>query len=135
MRAFLPHQACRIAVVSWAGRATGRRWVALASRSVDSTRAVLELLHQMACPAFRPVGEPEIVTQSAFLKGLSPQQLAVLRLTAEGFSNAATASRLGVSRRTVENHLLGIYRNMGIAAEELNPRVAAVLRYLAEVGD
>ena len=64
-------------------------------------------------------------------EALTAQQFAVLRLISEGFSNVQVAERLGLSRRTVENHLLAIYRAFAISSEEVNPRVSAVLRFLA----
>jgi len=64
-------------------------------------------------------------------EALTAQQFAVLRLISEGFSNVQVADRLGLSRRTVENHLLAIYRTFSISSEEVNPRVSAVLRFLA----
>jgi DNA-binding NarL/FixJ family response regulator len=63
---------------------------------------------------------------------LTGQQMAVLRLISDGFTNQQVAERLGVSRRTVENHLLSIYRALNIADEEVNPRVAAVLLLLSQ---
>ncbi|MCL2802750.1 MAG: response regulator transcription factor [Micrococcales bacterium] len=62
---------------------------------------------------------------------LTGQQMAVLRLIADGYTNQKVAEHLGLSRRTVENHLLAIYRTLDIAEDEVNPRVAAVLLYLS----
>jgi DNA-binding NarL/FixJ family response regulator len=62
---------------------------------------------------------------------LTAQQMAVLRLIADGYTNQRVAERLGLSRRTVENHLLAIYRNLNISEDEVNPRVAAVLLFLS----
>jgi DNA-binding NarL/FixJ family response regulator len=63
---------------------------------------------------------------------LTGQQMAVLRLISDGYTNQQVAERLGLSRRTVENHLLSIYRALGIADDEVNPRVAAVLLLLSQ---
>jgi len=63
---------------------------------------------------------------------LTGQQMAVLRLISDGYTNQRVADRLGLSRRTVENHLLAIYRALDISEEEVNPRVAAVLLYLSQ---
>ncbi|TCO44767.1 helix-turn-helix transcriptional regulator [Actinocrispum wychmicini] len=46
---------------------------------------------------------------------LSPVQVEVARLAAEGLSNAAVAARLRLAKRTVELHLTNIYRKLGIA--------------------
>lgn len=52
--------------------------------------------------------------------GLSPRELEVLRLVAEGLTDAEVAERLFISRRTVSQHLRSIYGKLGV-----NSRVAA----------
>jgi DNA-binding NarL/FixJ family response regulator len=74
-------------------------------------------------------GEDGSLTPGPF-EGITAQQLAVLRLISEGFTNGQVAAKLGLSRRTVENHLLGIYRAFEIDSDDVNPRVSAVLRFL-----
>jgi predicted ATPase/DNA-binding CsgD family transcriptional regulator len=46
--------------------------------------------------------------------GLSPRELQVLRLVAEGRSNRAIATALSLSERTVENHVLHILNKLGL---------------------
>lgn len=53
--------------------------------------------------------------------GLSGRQREIVRLVAQGLSNADVAARLVVSRRTVEAHLRSIYETLGVAT-----RMAAV---------
>lgn len=81
--------------------------------------------------------DPELTERSAARGGsplaqLSSAQLQVLRLVAQGFSNATAAELLGLSRRSVENHLQAIYRTLGITSHDASPRVAAVLRFLQQ---
>ena len=45
---------------------------------------------------------------------LSPREAEVLRLVAEGCTNAEVAERLVLSVRTVERHLLNAYRKLGV---------------------
>lgn len=45
--------------------------------------------------------------------GLTPRQLEVLRLVAEGVSNPGIAQRLGISRRTAEHHVQDVYLKIG----------------------
>jgi predicted ATPase/DNA-binding CsgD family transcriptional regulator len=57
---------------------------------------------------------------------LTARELEVLKLVAEGLSDAEVAERLIVSRRTVHSHLRSIYRKLGV-----NSRSAAT-RYVVE---
>jgi DNA-binding NarL/FixJ family response regulator len=62
---------------------------------------------------------------------LTPAELDVLRLMAEGRSNQAIASVLYVSLGTVEKRIAAIFSKLGLQAEaDLNRRVGAVLIYL-----
>jgi DNA-binding NarL/FixJ family response regulator len=81
--------------------------------------------------------DPEVVARlmvggSPALASLTPRELEVLALMAEGLTNAGIASRLVVAERTVETHVARILGKIGLA--EATPqdhrRVLAVLRYL-----
>src|SRR5262249_606376 len=62
---------------------------------------------------------------------LSAPEREVLELVAEGCSNAAIASRLFVTERTVEWHVQPIFRKLRIdEAPDPNRRVLAVLAFL-----
>jgi DNA-binding CsgD family transcriptional regulator len=65
-----------------------------------------------------------IEARPAFLAshGLSPREVEVLRLLAEGDSNRRIADRLSISQRTVERHVLHILDKLG-----LNSRTAAAM--------
>ncbi|MDR0432820.1 MAG: response regulator transcription factor [Bifidobacteriaceae bacterium] len=109
-----------------------RPWGYVSKRSHVTADDVVNAIRQAA---MAPDNTPPPVTIRPGRPGpfaiLTPQQLTVLRLISEGFTNTQVADRLGLSRRTVENHLLGIYRAFDISSEEVNPRVSAVLRYLS----
>jgi NarL family two-component system response regulator LiaR len=47
---------------------------------------------------------------------LTPSEMEVLRLLAQGFDNAAIARRLVVTKRTVQNHVSNIYGKLGVAS-------------------
>jgi DNA-binding NarL/FixJ family response regulator len=63
---------------------------------------------------------------------LTPRQMEVLQLVAEGRSNAAIARRLVISDKAVVQHVSHIYDQLGLAPnEDDHRRVLAVARYLA----
>ena len=65
------------------------------------------------------------------LDALSGRELEVLGLIAEGRSNVAVAERLIMSLKTVEAHVSGIMRKLGIPeSPDDNRRVLVVLAYL-----
>ena len=70
--------------------------------------------------------------RSGPLTELSPRQLEVLGLIAEGHSNAAIAEKLTLSERSIENHVSRIYTTLGVDATDrsAHARVVAVRRYL-----
>jgi len=67
------------------------------------------------------------------LAELTPGELDVLRLMAEGLSNRLVAESLHLAVATVEKRIAAIFSKLGLPPEsELNRRVAAVLIYLRE---
>jgi DNA-binding NarL/FixJ family response regulator len=64
---------------------------------------------------------------------LSPSELEVLRLMAEGKNNAKISEQLYVTVGTVEKRIAAVFSKLGLSEEtDLNRRVAAVLIYLRE---
>ena len=60
--------------------------------------------------------------------GLSPREVDVVRLVAEGLTNAQVAKKLYLSPRTVQRHLNSVYHKLGISSR------AAATRFAAEHG-
>jgi DNA-binding NarL/FixJ family response regulator len=90
-----------------------------AGGSVLDPRIVQRLVDQRA----KKPGSP--------LADLTPAELDVLRLMAEGRSNAAIAGRLSISTATVERRINVVFQKLHLSEEpDLNRRVAAVLIYL-----
>lgn len=71
---------------------------------------------------------------------LSPTELAVLELMAQGRSNAYLAQELGIALTTVEHHISNLFTKLGLGRSVdsghrgFNARVMAVLHYLSHVG-
>ena len=66
---------------------------------------------------------------------LTDRQYEVLRLLASGLSNAGIGERLGITEKSVQNHVNAMYGTLGIDADpQRNPRVSAALRLLEETG-
>lgn len=56
--------------------------------------------------------------------GLSPRELEVLRLVADGLTNAEVATRLSLSPRTIGQHLRSIYNKLGVGSRTAAARFA-----------
>ena len=71
---------------------------------------------------------------SSLLSRLSPRELEVLGLMAQGRSNAAIAAELVLSERAVEKHITAILTKLDLSPDdaEVHRRVRAVLVYLSE---
>jgi DNA-binding NarL/FixJ family response regulator len=88
------------------------------------------------------VVDPEVVhllvsarSSEAAVEALSSRERDVLRLMAEGRSNAGIASGLHLSLRTVESHIGHIMAKLGVEdSAEGHRRVLAVLRFLGRDG-
>ena len=80
--------------------------------------------------------DPEVVAQLLArsrhpLASLTPRELDVLGLMAEGRSNSAIAAQLVIGEGAVEKHINSIFSKLGLApADRDHRRVLAVLRYL-----
>ncbi len=109
-------------------------WSYLSKRSALAAERLAGTVRAVA--AGRVVIDPELVRPVAprpgsLLAALSPTQLQVLQLTAQGLTNVAVGELVGVSAKSVESHLTGVYRTLGLRNTQ-NSRVAAVLAYLRE---
>ena len=56
--------------------------------------------------------------------GLTAREVEVLRLIAQGLSNAQVAEELSISPRTVNTHLTAIYGKIGVASRSAATRYA-----------
>lgn len=78
----------------------------------------------------RPDRQPtEADALAASSQALTPREIEILRLAAEGLDNASIAEALVLSVRTVERHLSNAYLTLGISGKAARPAaVAAVVR-------
>jgi DNA-binding CsgD family transcriptional regulator len=88
-----------------------------ARRFADQARRLLRDLGARPAPARRAGGR---------VVGLSGREAEVVRLVAEGLSNADIARRLVISPRTVTTHLQHVYARLGLGSR------AALVRYAVE---
>jgi DNA-binding CsgD family transcriptional regulator len=56
--------------------------------------------------------------------GLTPRELEVLRVVAQGLTNEQVAERLVISPRTVDTHLTSIYSKIGVSSRSAATRYA-----------
>jgi DNA-binding NarL/FixJ family response regulator len=63
----------------------------------------------------RAFGQPPSHLQPALLP-LTPREVEVLRLLAQGLDNAAIAQQLVLTKRTVQNHVSNVYGKLGLAS-------------------
>jgi DNA-binding NarL/FixJ family response regulator len=107
----------RSASLAQAERALGTRILAEALAEGESL-TVATILSSLARPI--PTRAPAM--------GLTRRELEVLRLVAEGLTNAEVADRLVISVRTVDAHLVSVYGKLGISSR------SAATRYAIEQG-
>jgi serine/threonine-protein kinase len=111
----------------------------LLKERVSETAVLVDALHRLK--ARECVIDPTIIhrlvhrhRELSELDTLTEREVQVLSLVAEGRSNVFIARELSMSEKTVEAHVSGILRKLGIAGSpEDNRRVLAVLAYLRGV--
>ncbi len=105
-------------------------WSYLSKRSALAAEHLAETVRAVA--EGQVVIDPEVVRIAVPRRGplaaLSATQTRVLRMVAQGLTNAAVAQMLGTTAKSVEAHLTATYRLLEVDTTH-NPRVAAVLAY------
>jgi DNA-binding CsgD family transcriptional regulator len=129
---------CGFAHLSWrAERALAQLWrgvgrVADAEGALDrALTAVREIAETIAAADERAAylsrvdvtfpADRTLPAVTAVPGGLSPREVEVLRLVAQGLTDAQVGERLAISRRTVGRHLESVYNKLGVGS-----RTAAV---------
>jgi DNA-binding NarL/FixJ family response regulator len=93
----------------------------------DRTQATIIALREGMLPPSLTTMLPEIKLASN-IQYLTPREIEILNLIAEGFSNKEIALELIISFDTVKNHLTSIYKKLGC---ESNRTSAAIIYLLA----
>ena len=75
------------------------------SKGITSRGVLLDIVRLRGVPTFCELGEP-----------ITPAELDVIKLVAEGLGNKEIASRLFVSPRTVQAHLSHVYAKLGLTS-------------------
>ena len=111
-------------------------WSYLLKQSVGDTAALGRAIE--GSTAGFVVMDPAVVTglrprQGSFASRLTPRQLEVLALMAQGYNNAGIAEKLVLGHKSVENYINAIYQELNVAqTDRVHPRVAAVLGYIQD---
>lgn len=109
-------------------------WSYALKSSIDGRRQLGDVIHRSATGAYI---DPRIDTVSGSaeesIAALSEQQRRILALVARGLSNAAIATQMQVTDKSIEYHLTQIYGRLGILGDsEANQRVLAAVTYLQQ---
>jgi DNA-binding CsgD family transcriptional regulator len=95
------------------GDASGARQALKLLGDVGATAAIARL--RMDLRSRRVTGIPRATT-TANIADLTDRQVDVLRLVAEGLSNAEIAAKLSLSPRTVDHHVSAVLAKLGVAS-------------------
>jgi DNA-binding CsgD family transcriptional regulator len=114
-------QLMRCGAAVMAAAAAGQAWQAAVERN-DGSTDVAAFQHRAEDAGRQLEWAQEIVpsvgANTAAMPTLSAREREIAALVAEGLSNRAVAERLVIGVRTVESHMLRIYRKLGIDRRE-----------------
>ena len=110
-------------------------WSYLIKKSVSNAAVILRAIRGAADGLVvldSALTSRRVVDEKGPLAELTPRQRDILELIAEGYTNAAIADQLGLTVKSVENQINGLYQTLYIDREDryVQPRVNAVLIYL-----
>ena len=93
-------------------------------RAIEGSKAGMVVLDPTVVAGLRP-------RQGSAVARLNPRHQEVLELLAQGYSNAAIAQLLKLSRKSVETYINAIYQELHLSHEQdIHARVKATLLYL-----
>jgi DNA-binding NarL/FixJ family response regulator len=104
-------------------------------QEADLTRAIMEVARGGALVDPRVVDELLEMRPRTKVSELTDREQEVLGLIAQGFSNAAIAEELTITKRAVEHNVNSIFAKLELRDDaQVDRRVRAALMYLAEDG-
>lgn len=114
-----------LAAAAWAASALAAAATALGLRMIDAGRAIPD----PAPPEPIAVSpEPPAAAATPPANPLTARENEVMALIAEGLTNQEIATRLVISKRTVDAHARSVFAKLGVAGAG-NPRVRAVMEW------
>jgi DNA-binding NarL/FixJ family response regulator len=111
-------------------------WAYLLKQSVPDMSTVIRAIQGTMMGMM--VLDPAVVSglsprRNTSISRLTPRQLDVLELIAQGFNNAAVAGALTLTEKSVETYINAIYQELGLSGEPgQHARVMSTLRFLDE---
>ena len=105
-------------------------YVAKDATPADLSDAAIALAHgkrQLVVPSYTDADEAAAPKSSKLLSRLTPRELDVLRALCTRASNEAIARNLGISQKTLRNHISNVYRKL-----DIHDRAQAVIIALRE---
>lgn len=94
----------------------------------------LQLVHSGGTVVDPEVASSLMQQKSSSLDSLTPREMEVLELMAQGHSNAEIAEELVLSPASISKNVANIFLKLGMMPDEDNRRVRAVLEYLTATG-
>lgn len=109
-------------------------WAYLLRRWTPDLSTLLQVMDSVARGLFvldPQLKQAEDLPQHWGIALLTPRELEVLQLIARGYSNAAIATQLFVSTKSIEHHITNLYQKLNIGQDpNTHPRVQAARLYL-----
>ena len=96
-------------------------WAEGRSMSVDQ---VLSVRESVTIPTTQPSSQSPVKSKSTYPEGLTAREVEVLRLVAQGLTDAHIAEQLIISPRTVNTHLTSIYVKIQVSSRSGATRYA-----------
>jgi predicted ATPase/DNA-binding CsgD family transcriptional regulator len=99
-------------------------WAGRTPETLDEALAAAQSLAEASASRPAPATSPAPRSARSYPAGLTPREVEVLQLVAEGLTDADVAERLVLSRRTVHAHLSSVYSKLAVGNRSAATRFA-----------